>query len=76
MSRGKRSLNLMVDDWAGEKATVNNENWYSTIITDKEEIGITNDFSTTRNHISDLEAQLEELKTKKKRRKLKIKVKM
>lgn len=76
MSRGTRSLNLMVDDWAGGNTTANNENWYSTIITNKEEDGITNDFSTTRNRVSDLEAQLEELKTKKKRRKLKIKVKM
>ena len=76
MSRGKRSLCTMVDDWAGGNITANNENWYSTIIANKGEDGIANDFSTTRNRISDLEAQLEELKTKKKRRKLKIKVKM
>ena len=76
MSRGKRSLYAMIDDWASEKAVANNENWYSTIIANKEEIGIANDFSTTRDRISDLEAQFEELKTKKKRRKLKIKVKM
>ena len=72
MSRGKRSLNAMIDDWTGEKVTVNNENWYSTIIANKGENGI----ATTASRISDLEAQLEELKTKKKRRKLKIKVKM
>lgn len=76
MSRDKRSLNAMIDDWASKKVVAHNENWYSTIITNKEEDGIANDFSTTRNRISDLEAQLEELKTKKKRRKLKIKVKM
>lgn len=74
MSRGQRSLYTMIDDWAGEKVTANNENWYSVI--NKGEIGIANDISTTRDRISDLEAQLEELKTKKKRRKLKIKVKM
>ena len=74
MSRGKRSLSTMIDDWAGEKVTANNENWYSVI--NKGDIGIVNDISTTRNRVSDLEAQLEELKTKKKRRKLKIKVKM
>lgn len=74
MSRGKRSLSTMIDDWAGEKTTANNENWYSAI--NKGDIGIANDISTTRDRVSDLEAQLEELKTKKKRRKLKIKVKM
>ena len=75
MSRGKRSLYTMIDDWAGEKVTANNENWYSAI--NKGEIGITNDISTiTRDRVSDLEAQLEELKAKKKRRKLKIKVKL
>ena len=66
----------MIDGWASENITANNENWYSTIIANKGEDGIANDFSTTRNRISDLEAQLEELKTKKNRRKLKIKVKM
>lgn len=58
MSRGKRSLYMMIDDWAGEKVTANNENWYSAI--NKGDIGIANDISTTRDHVSDLEAQLEE----------------
>ena len=74
MSRGTRSLYTMIDDWAGEKVIFNNENLSSAI--NKGDIGIANDISTTRNRISDLEAQLEELKTKKKRRKLKIKVKI
>lgn len=76
MSRGKRSLYTMIDDWAGEKVTAaaNNENWYSII--NKGEIGIANDISATRDRVSDLEAQLEELKTKQKHRKIKIKVKM
>ena len=65
----------MIDDWVDKKVTVNNENWYSII--NKGEInGITNDVSIIRNRVSDLETQLEELKAKKKRRKLKIKVKM
>ena len=72
MSRGKRSLNAIIDDWAGGNAITDNENWYSTIIANKGE----NEITATRSRISDLEAQLKELKNKEKRRKLKIKVKM
>lgn len=75
MNRGTKNLYTMIDDWVDKKVTVNNENWYSII--NKGEInGITNDVSIIRNRVSDLETQLEELKAKKKRRKLKIKVKM
>lgn len=76
MSRGTRSLYTIIDDWAGEKAVINNENWSSAIKKGEIEIGIVNDVSATRDRISDLEAQFEALKNKKKRRKLKIKVKM
>lgn len=79
MSKSKKDLQTIYD-WASQIATVNKEdNWYSKVAvspTDKEDIGIADDVSTTRNRISDLEAQLKELKIKKKRRKLKIKVKM
>lgn len=75
MSRKVKNLNTMIDDWTSENnATINSENWYSVI--NKEDIGIADGVSINRNRISDLEAQLKELKIKKKRRKLKIKVKM
>lgn len=74
MSRKVKNLNTMIDDWTSENATINSENWYSVI--NKEDIGIADGVSINRSRISDLEAQLKELKIKKKRRKLKIKVKM
>ena len=81
MSKGKKDLQTIFEfnDWASQNATINKNNWYSTVaasLTNKEDIGIADDVSTNRSRISDLEAQLKELKIKKKRRKLKIKVKM
>lgn len=64
MSRGQRSLHTLYDDWAGEKVIFNNENRSSAI--NKGEIRIANNFSTNKDRILDLEAQLEELKTKRK----------
>lgn len=82
MSKGKRDLQTMqtifeFNDWASQIATINKgHSIIDATPANKVDIGIADDVSTNRSRISDLEAQLKELKIKKKRRKLKIKVKI